>query len=244
MFADSIDVILEIWKRDPPYDIDLPGNRYKVSTARTADLNIGVGILSKPYQNPRPEIVGTVVAPFSQGVVLMGKRDFHPLSANFLLTKWAKTHWKNYAEGKTSVGVTADPSDWRVARTIFVADDDKVAERYGKSDPHSPYRFYFSQLLAKFLKGGRGYVFKEHKEQPDSELTDDYVVDRLVWAGSVNRIVDHILAMHEEIGDFGELVYAGLDWADPVLAKRSMELMAMEVMPRVNQALGRSVAAQ
>jgi alkanesulfonate monooxygenase SsuD/methylene tetrahydromethanopterin reductase-like flavin-dependent oxidoreductase (luciferase family) len=244
MFADSIDVILEIWKRDPPYDIDLPGNRYKVSTTRTADLDIGVGILSRPYQTPRPEIVGTVVAPFSQGVVLMGKRDFHPLSANFLLTKWAKTHWKNYAEGKASVGIAADPGDWRVARTIFVADDDKVAERYGKTDANSPYRFYFGQLLGKFLKGGRGYVFKEHKEQPDSDLTEDYVVDRLVWAGSVNRIVDHILAMHEEIGDFGELVYAGLDWVDPVLAKRSMELMATEVMPRVNSALGRSVAAQ
>ena len=61
-------------------------NRYKVSTARTQALDIGVGFLGKPYQQPRPEIVGTVVAPFSPGVVLMGKRDFHPLSANFLLS--------------------------------------------------------------------------------------------------------------------------------------------------------------
>src|SRR5215471_20016555 len=26
MFAESIDVILAIWERDPPYEIDLPGN--------------------------------------------------------------------------------------------------------------------------------------------------------------------------------------------------------------------------
>jgi hypothetical protein len=33
------------------------------------------------------------------------------------------------------------------------------------------------------------------------------------------------------------LYYAGHDWLDPKLGKRSMELMAQEVMPRVNKAL-------
>ncbi|MFB0923322.1 MAG: LLM class flavin-dependent oxidoreductase [Alphaproteobacteria bacterium] len=128
MFAEAIDVILEIWKRDPPYSIDLPNNRFKVSTERTMFAETGIGIMPKPYQNPRPEIVGTVVAPFSQGVIAMGKRDFHPLSANFLLAKWAATHWKNYAEGKAEAGVEADPADWRIARTVFVADDDATAQ--------------------------------------------------------------------------------------------------------------------
>jgi len=31
-----------------------------------------------------------------------------------------------------------------------------------------------------------------------------------------------------------------MDWADPALARRSMELMATEVMPRVNKAIGAS----
>ena len=78
IFAEAIDVILAIWERDPPYDIDFPDNRFKVGFARTAALELGVGVLAKPFQKPRPEIVGTVVAPFSPGVVLMGKRDFHP----------------------------------------------------------------------------------------------------------------------------------------------------------------------
>src|SRR4029078_13306673 len=71
MFADAIDVILAIWERDPPYDIEFPGNRYKVATTRAAPPHLGVGIMGKPFQKPRPEIVGTVVAPFSPGVVLM-----------------------------------------------------------------------------------------------------------------------------------------------------------------------------
>ncbi len=244
IFAEAIDVILAIWERDPPYSINFLDNRFKVAIERVPALELGVGIMPKPFQKPRPEIVGTVVAPFSPGVVLMGKRDFHPLSANFLLVKHLKSHWQNYAKGKTEAGEKANITDWRVARTIFVADDDKTAERYGRADSKSPYRFYFEQMRAKMKRGNRLYVFKSHKEQPDEEITDDFVMDNCVFHGSVNRVVDQILAMREETGDFGELVYAGMDWVDPDLAKRSMQLMAEEVMPRVNAAIGKSAAAE
>ena len=244
IFAEAIDVILAVWERDPPYDIDFPGNRFKVGFARTAALELGVGILAKPFQKPRPEIVGTVVAPFSPGVVLMGRRDFHPLSANFLLAKHLRSHWQNYAKGKAEAGQKADIADWRVARTIFVADDDKVARRYGREDQNSPYHFYFSQMLAKMKRGNRLYVFKSHKEQPDEEITLDFVMNNCVTYGSVDKVVDEILKMREETGDFGELVYAGMDWVDPALARRSMQLMAEEVMPRVNAAIGKSAAAE
>jgi len=91
LFEDAIDVILEIWTREAPYDIDLPGNQFKVSTRETGALEMGIGYLGKPFQKPYPEIVGTVVAPFSKGVIKMGARDFHPMSANFLLKKWVAT---------------------------------------------------------------------------------------------------------------------------------------------------------
>ncbi len=237
MFAEAIDVILAIWQREPPYDIELPGNRFKVTTRKTMDLDIGVGIMPKPYQKPRPEIVGTVVAPFSKGVVAMGERDFHPLSANFLLPHWLKTHWANYAEGKKKAGIEPAPAEWRVARTVFVADDDKVAASYGRHDENSPYRFYYRQIQAKLTKVGRHAVFKERLDQPDAEITPEFVLDRLCIHGTVNKVVDQILALREQVGDFGELVYAGMDWVDPKLARRSMELMAEEVMPRVNRAL-------
>ena len=51
-------------------------------------------------------------------------------------------------------------------------------------------------------------------------------------------MAEQVLALRETTGDFGELVYAGLDWVDPELAKRSMELMATKVMPQVNAAIG------
>ena len=244
LFAEAIDVILEIWERDPPYNIDLPGNRFKVSTEKTIFAETGVGIMPKPYQSPRPEIVGTVVAPFSKGVIAMGKRDFHPLSANFLLDKWAATHWNNYAEGKAEVGVEADTSDWRIARTVFVADDNATAQSYGKDDAKSPYRFYYNQLYTKLKKANRHVVFKHSREEADEDVTIERVLDDLVITGTVNDVVDQILAFREVTGDFGELVYAGMDWVDEDLGRRSMQLMAEEVMPRVNAAIGQSEAAE
>lgn len=243
IFAEAIDVILAIWERDPPYAIDFPGNRFKVTTERTFVPEIGKGVMYKPYQKPRPEIVGTVVAPFSKGAIAMGERDFHPLSANFLLSQWLPSHWANYAEGKRRAGVTPHPADWRIARTIFIADDDKVARRYGMDDPASPYRFYWRQLRTKLGIAKRLAVFKTNRDQDDREITDDYVVERLVICGTVNKVVHQILALREEVGDFGELVYAGMDWVDPALGKRSMELMATEVMPRVNKAIGITASA-
>jgi alkanesulfonate monooxygenase SsuD/methylene tetrahydromethanopterin reductase-like flavin-dependent oxidoreductase (luciferase family) len=237
MFEDCIEVILEVWKRDSPYDIDIPGNRYKVTTKTQREASIGRGHLYRPYQKPRPEIVGTVVAPFSKGVIEMGAKDFHPLSANFLLSKWLPSHWANYTQGKARVGQKPDPNDWRIARTIFVADDDATARRYAIEDSASPYRFYWQQLYTKMKLGGREAVFKNAREQPDSEITEDYILKNLVIHGSVDKVVDEILALREEAGEFGELVYAGMDYVDPKLARRSMELMATEVMPRVNAAI-------
>ena len=74
---------------------------------------------------------------------------------------------------------------------------------------------------------------------PDREITPEYVTNRLVIAGTVDSVVEQILAFREQIGDFGNLLYACHDWMDPILAKRSMELFAKEVMPRVNAALGK-----
>ncbi|NBO42388.1 MAG: LLM class flavin-dependent oxidoreductase, partial [Betaproteobacteria bacterium] len=203
LFAEAIDVILAIWEREPPYNIDFENNRFKVSTKVTSVPEIGRGILMKPYQTPYPEIVGTVVAPFSKGVIAMG-----------------------------------NPADWRVARTIFVSDDASTAKRYGREDANSPYRYYYRQMLTKMMMSKRHVIFKKHADEDDSHVTMDRLLDELVIAGTVQDVVDQILKLREQAGPFGEIVYAGMDLVDPALGRRSMELMAHEVMPRVNQALG------
>jgi alkanesulfonate monooxygenase SsuD/methylene tetrahydromethanopterin reductase-like flavin-dependent oxidoreductase (luciferase family) len=235
LFAEAIDVILAIWERDPPYDIDFPNNRFKVTTGKTQVPNVGRGQMYRPYQQPRPEIVGTVVAPHSKGVIAMGERDFHPLSANFLLSHWLPSHWANYCAGKEKVGKKAEPNDWRVARTICVADDEKTAARYGREDPNSPYRYYWDKLRQNMMRAKRHVIFKRHEQEDDSAVTVERLLDELVICGTPDSVADQILQLREKAGPFGEIVYAGMDWVDPELAKRSMVLMAEKVMPRIRE---------
>jgi alkanesulfonate monooxygenase SsuD/methylene tetrahydromethanopterin reductase-like flavin-dependent oxidoreductase (luciferase family) len=68
------------------------------------------------------------------------------------------------------------------------------------------------------------------------------MVEQLVIHGTPDSVADQILAFREEVGDFGTLIYAGHDWMDKRLARRSMELMVEKVMPAVNQAIGPRIA--
>ena len=97
---------------------------FNVSTTRTTIAEIGQGTILKPYQRPHPPIVVTAVAPHSKGVMEAAKRGWMPISANFLLPEWVASHWPRYVEGREAVGAKADPADWRVAKSIFVADDE------------------------------------------------------------------------------------------------------------------------
>lgn len=234
IFLESIDMVLAIWAGTAPYD--LHGRYFTVTTGQTMIPEIGQGSIIKPYQEPHPPIVVTAVAPHSKGVTAAAARGWLPISANFLLPEWVATHWPRLVEGRQSAGAVATPADWRVAKSIFVADDDQTAKRYGHG-ADGPYHFYFKQLVRKLVGGGRANLFKLDQSQPDTAITPDYVTDRLVIAGSVNSVVDQILAFRETTGDFGTLLYACHDWVDPALGKRSMTLMAEQVLPRVNAAL-------
>ena len=200
--------------------------------------DIGQGYLPKPLQRPHPPIVVTAVTPFSQGITEAAARGWETISANFLMPAWVKSHWPKYVEGCARAGRPADPANWRVAKSIFVADDDQTARAYA-TDPNGPYRYYYSQLLTKLRRGGRVELFKERRDQPDADVTLDSVCDNLVTYGSPNKVIDEILAFREKVGDFGTLLYAGKDWADPALGRRSMTLMAEKVLPAVNAAISR-----
>ena len=237
MFLESINMVLEIWKNEGPYK--LIGKHFSVTTEKTMIPEIGQGTIIKPYQSPHPQIVVTAVAPFSKGVTEAAKRGWQPISANFLLPEWVASHWPKYAEGREAVGAKASTAEWRVAKSIFVADDEATARRYGHS-PEGPYHFYFKQLVRKLVGfAGRSNLFKADQSEPDSKITTEYVTEKLVVTGTVNSVVDQILAFREQVGDFGTLLYPCHDWLDPALAKRSMTLMAEEVMPRVNAAIGK-----
>jgi alkanesulfonate monooxygenase SsuD/methylene tetrahydromethanopterin reductase-like flavin-dependent oxidoreductase (luciferase family) len=240
MFLEAINQVLAIWATDPPYNIK--GKYWTISTARTLMEDIGQGIIAKPLQKPHPPIVVTAVAPFSKGVTEAAARGWDPISANFLMPVWVKSHWPKYVEGCQKGGRPADPANWRVAKSIFVADDDKTARAYAMA-AKSPYRQYYGSLVTKLLKNGRAELFKTSRDMPDEAVTLDFVTDKLVIWGSPGKVVDELLAFREEVGDFGTLLYAGKDWLDRDLGRRSMILLAERVLPALNAAIGKGKKA-
>lgn len=50
-------------------------------------------------------------------------------------------------------------------------------------------------------------------------------------------VVEQLLAFCEETGDFNTLLYACMDWQHKALGQRSMQPLAEQVMPRLNQAI-------
>ena len=79
-------------------------------------------------------------------------------------------------------------------------------------------------------------LFKKRREQADNEVTLETICKELVIYGTPDKVADELLAFREQIGDFGTLLYAGKDWADRELGRRSMVLLAEKVLPKVNAA--------
>lgn len=235
MFVEAIDEILAIWRGDPPYDI--AGRYWNVSTRRTLIEEIGQGVMPRPWQQPHPPIVVTAVAPYSKGVIAAAARGWDIISANFLMPRWVATHWPNFVEGCTRVGRVASPQSWRVAKSVFVADDLPTAREYATGSA-SPYRHYYRAMLTKMREAGRINLFKNDPGLPDDRVTLDDVCAELVIFGTPTSVTEQLLGLRETVGDFGTLLYAGHDWVDPVLARRSMVLMAEQVLPAINGAIG------
>jgi alkanesulfonate monooxygenase SsuD/methylene tetrahydromethanopterin reductase-like flavin-dependent oxidoreductase (luciferase family) len=231
MFLEAINSVLALWEKPAPYNIE--GKYWKISTQQTLVPEIGQGYIPQPLQRPHPPIVVTAVAPFSKGVTEAAARGWEPISANFLMPQWVKSHWPKYVEGCTRAGRPADPANWRVAKSIFVAKDRATAKAYAL-DPNGAYHFYYKSLFTKLAKNGRIELFKTHRDQPDHEVTLESVCEKLIIYGTPDEVADKIMALQEQTGEFGTLLYAGKDWTDPKLGRDSMILMAEQVMPRIN----------
>src|SRR5688572_29005104 len=55
MVEEAIDIILYLWKSDPPYHYD--GKFWKVHLDKFVDTETGIGYIHRPFQQPLPQIV-------------------------------------------------------------------------------------------------------------------------------------------------------------------------------------------
>ena len=213
---EALEHMCRLWREAPPYRIE--GEFYRTTSERSFDPDIGLGMAIRPLQRPHPPIAITSIRPDAGGPRAAGARGWTGISASYVAEHVVRAHVRSYAEGRASAGLPADPSGWRVARSIFVADDEATARRYAYRED-GPHAFYLHVMRTKLAKGGALGVMGEDPE-------------RLVIAGTPERVAERILEFRHDVGAFGTLLYTGHDWAEPALARRSMELMAKEVLPR------------
>ena len=227
MFEESLYQILQLWKTRPPYNLE--GNFWKITSKKTMNLELGLGEIMKPFQQPHPEILCTALSPNSVGLRKAGQKGWSPVSSNFIQEHYVSSHWKQYSEGSQSVNINADTKKWRVAKMVFVNDDNKKALKYGKG-LDGPYAKCINQIIKKLKAANKLNFLKENEHQLDDEITLDYCLSKLVIAGDPSSVKDQIYQFAEKTGNFGTLLYVGVDWLDKKLAKNSMELMANKVI--------------
>lgn len=231
MVQESIDMVLKLWTQDPPYDIQ--GRFWTMSLSRYVWPEFRVGYVPKPYQRPHPPIALSILTPRSDSARVAGERGFIPVSGNFFHRRYLRGHWERYVEGCERVGRRPDPEVWRVSRSVLVTESDAEAEDY-LADPDSGLSFYYRFFIKSFAEGRNAlFMLKPDPDMPDEALTVDAVKRALVITGSPRRVLDQLVTLRDEIGHFGTLLVAGHDWDRPKLWRRSMELLATEVVPRL-----------
>ena len=230
LLVESIEHMIALWTGEAPYR--LAGARWRLTTERTLIPDLGQGAMLKPFQRPHPPMVVTAIMPDSNGIAAAAARGWAPISANFVHPWVVRTHWPKYVEGCARAGREAKGDDWRVAKSIFVAEDDATVRRMTR-DPGNPFAYYFRNLLRKGQALRGVTLFKHEPTVPDAAVTDEYLTSHLLISGTVNEVADRLAAFREYVGPFGRLLYVGHDWADPRAMRRSMELMAEKVLPQL-----------
>jgi alkanesulfonate monooxygenase SsuD/methylene tetrahydromethanopterin reductase-like flavin-dependent oxidoreductase (luciferase family) len=233
MLLEAIDMVLKLWAQDPPYELE--GRFWNVSLKESIWPDYKVGWVPRPLQKPHPPIALSLVTPNSQSAVTAGERGWIPISGNFFHRRYLRGHWERYAEGCEKAGRRPDPSIWRVSRCILVTETDQEAQDY-LADPASGLTYYYSFFRHSFSVGRKAlFMIKPDVETPDDKVTVEAIARSQVIAGSARRVLEELVALREESGPFGTLLMTGHDWDRPGLWRRSMELLATEVMPQFNR---------
>ncbi len=228
MFIESINHILKIWKKKAPYNIK--GKYWNISTKKTFDKKISIGTFPKNYQKPHPEIVCTSLSRNLNSIEGLTQRGWNLISSNFLQNESLKYHCEGIKKGLKK----NNKKNWRVARKIFVNEKKNIVEDYVYSTK-SPYYLALVQIMKKLKKYKKLEILKKNPDNKYEKIDPIKLLRDLVICGGANEVSEKILRLKNEIGKFDTITYVGIDWKEPLLAKKSMILMGTKVMEKINK---------
>jgi alkanesulfonate monooxygenase SsuD/methylene tetrahydromethanopterin reductase-like flavin-dependent oxidoreductase (luciferase family) len=240
MVVESVEMMQKMWTTEPPYNIQ--GKYWSTVIEKNFYPDIGLGLMVPPTRKAGPPIAISAASPHSSTMKLAARKGWMPITANFIAEWSAATHWPIYAAEAAAAGRVADPDVWHVARSIHVADTDEEAEAMVKQDGGT-FDWYFDYLFRIYDRGNmKGPVVVNEGDDPallkHTEMRDNFVI-----YGSPETVTRKLLEFREKTGPFGTLLMAAHDWENKAAMKRSMELMAKDVMPAINAAIAEQPAA-
>jgi len=233
--AESIDMIMRLWAGELP--IDIQGRFWNVKMKDNLHPKLGVGHLHKPFQKPHPPIFVPCISRASAGLLKAAQRGFRFISHHMIHTSALKEQWQAYSQAASSAGRAPGPSNWAVARNVFVADSTDLARRLAKGNSLGSCIQYILDLTQATAPTGVA-MWKRDLQQADSDCTLDYFMDDVVIAGDPELVTHQLLELRDQIGSFGTLVLTAHDWDDRDRWIHSLELFAHEVVPAFNKAIG------
>jgi alkanesulfonate monooxygenase SsuD/methylene tetrahydromethanopterin reductase-like flavin-dependent oxidoreductase (luciferase family) len=228
MMWESLAIMQRLWTERDPFTFE--GKYWKVQQP-AGMVDDGMSPHITCFQTPHIPVGTAGLSPRSPTLREAGSRGLIPLSLA-LSTHYLAGHWEVISEGAEEAGGTADPGQWRVGREILVAETDADARRLAiEGNMGRTWREWFLPAYSTF---GFLTCVKHDPELPDSEVTLDYLADNVWLIGSPDTIVEKIERIVDEVGPFGVLLAHSYDYGDDQDAwNRSMELLATEVLPRV-----------
>ena len=232
MMVEAIEMVHKIWSSAPPYRI--PGKYWDITIESSYQPRLGIGPMLKPFQKPYPPLAVSAMSPSSSTARLAGERGWGLISANFMPVGHAKTHWDQYRAGAEAAGRRPSRDAWRLARSILVTESDREARDYLDNDASSV-GWYYAYLRDNLATYNLLKIFKPEASISDGAVTIQKCIDWMVIHGSPKRVLDQLVALMDQVGYFGTLLLTHKDWDQPALHKRSMTLLAQEVMPRFRQ---------
>ncbi len=232
---DVIDTVLQLWEAPQPGTYAQHDWKFAVPAP---DLEIAKHVWTRPFQQPHPPIAVAGISERSDTLVLAGERGWIPMSINMVPLRVLKTHWQGVEEGAARAGRTPSRQEWRVARTIHVAETTEGARREAIEGAIG--RDFSRYFIPMMKKTGRIQGLKTDPAMPDDAITLEYLADNIWIVGAPDEVARQLRALYEAVGGFGAVLALAADWGDEKIWDRSMTLLAQQVMPKLADLTGQA----
>ena len=227
MTLEAIDLIMQLWEAEAPFDFKGEFWRSRIEAPMP---ELALGQLLKPYQQPHPPLAMSIVKDESMAARTGGQRGYLPISTNIVPPAKVKRQWEVYCEGAEESGKTPDAANWRVSRSIYVGESDEEARAFCLRGAFMDSLMYLRGMVDA---AGLLQIMKTDADMPDEAVTREYLLDEIAIVGSVDTVTARLNELYSTTGGFGTTLMIAHDWDDEARMRRSMELMARDVIPQL-----------